>query len=247
MNPNLGDGSTRCGRPTADGTPCRNIEVEGLDGCLQHVDDEYLEEAEEVTGMRRCRRRFGQPDACRHLAVAGTVNPPLCVVHGANAGSGMAQAAAGRVVEGRVTDRSQELLSMAGERLLSPPPIGNPLDELLQLAAEAKEWKAIMLGVVAYLFDKDRIRSSHSRVGEQLRAEIVIYERAIDRLATLLIQIGKLGIEARLAQIDEEQFHLIQTGVEAALAAATAGLPDALDRQQAGRQVLRRALKQLAA
>jgi hypothetical protein len=241
-----GEGDIRCGRPRArDGMPCRNWQVEGLDACVQHVDDELLDEAEEITGVRRCRRGFGQPGACTWIAVAGT-EPPRCKVHGANAGGVIAKQAAGRIVEGRITDRTAEIVSEKIGDLMSPPPIGNPLSELLELAAEAKVWKNTMLPIVAYLTDSQRLRSAHSKVGEQLRAEIVIYERAIDRLAHILIQIAKLGIERRLAQVEHEQAQLIQRGLDAAITRATKGLPDALERQEAARQVLHRELARQA-
>jgi len=224
-----GEGTAKCAEPG-----CGNREIEGLEFCLHHVPGELLAEAEEITGFRRCSK-------CRFYAVAGT-EPPLCKIHGANTGSHQRKLAAGRVVEGRITDRTAALVATHIDALASPPPIGNPLSELLELAAEAKAWKEAMRQVAAWLFSQQRIRSAHAKVGEQLRAEIVIYERAMDRLAHLLIQISKLGIEARLAQIEEAKAATVERALMAALEAS--GLD--LTAQGTAREVLVRELRRAA-
>lgn len=240
-----GEGPLLCSGDPRTGRPCTHNEVDGLGHCLWHMPDDLLEEAEAATGWRRCRHGFGDPGACHAAAVSGT-EPPRCKNHGANQGSVLSKRAAGNVVEGRVTDRLGEIMAEHGERLLNPPPVGNPLTELLSLAAEMAEWKRILAEVVAYLFSHRRIREAHGRVGEQLRAEVLLFERAQERLAQLLIQISRLGIEARLAQIDTEQAKVVDGALVAALTTATSGLPDALIRQENGRQALRRELAKAA-
>jgi hypothetical protein len=240
-----GEGSTKCIRVLGGSMRCTHNEVAGLEYCIWHMPDELLEEAEELTGWKRCRWHFGEPDAC-HFAAVRSTDPPRCKNHGANTGSVLAKRAAKAEVEGRVTDRAGELIAEKIGELMSPPPVGNPLTELMELAAEAKAWKEILRQVVAYLFDAQRIRSAHAKVGEQLRAEVLLYERAIDRLASLYIQISKLGIEAMLAGIDDTQAATIQLALDASLTAATEGLPDSLERQEWGRKVLQRELKKAA-
>jgi|SRR6516162_2521028 hypothetical protein len=224
-----GEGILMCGWP--DG--CGNHEIDGLGFCLHHVPDENLEEAEEITGIRRCRNSSG----CRQYAVKGT-SPPACKTHGANLGSGMSRGAARSVVEGRVMDRMVQIMSEHGDRLLAPAPVANPLTELLGLAGEMAEWKKIMQEIVAYLLSQERTRYAHDRVGEQLRAEVLLYERAIERLAKLYMGIIKLGIEARLAQITEEQIGRIERALDVVLAGMGLGLVE----QETARQTLHREL-----
>jgi hypothetical protein len=218
-----GEGPLLCGSRARTGGPCGNHEVDGLGACVLHVPDGLLEEAEQVTGYHRCRLRFGQPDACRIRAVKGT-DPPRCKDHGANLGQPRSRQASTAVVEGRVTDRMIEIMAAHGDRLLEPAPVGNPLVELLALAGEMAEWKKIMQEVVAYLLSKERVRYAHDRVGEQLRAEVLIYERAIERLASLYVKIAKLGIQQQLVQIEAEQVRLIERALDVVLAKRGLGL-----------------------
>jgi hypothetical protein len=230
-------GPNRCGQPLPDGSTCSQWEIDGLDACFRHVPDELLAEAEELTGWRRCR----QGDGCTQVAKRGT-EPPACKNHGANLGSLTSQHAAERVVQGNVADQLVLILAEHGEKFMHPEPIGNPLTELLELAAEIKAFKEAMRQVAAYLYSRDRMRSAHDKVGEQLRAEILLYERALERLAKILIDISKLGIEAKLAGVEDDQVDMIDRALTAALTAS--GLD--LVAQQDARVVLRRELMRVA-
>jgi hypothetical protein len=236
-----GSGPNQCLATTNRGERCGNKEIDGLEYCLHHMPDEYLDEAEQITGWHRCRERFGQPDACRYFAVKGT-DPPACKNHGANRGAVKAKQAATNVLQGKVQDRLTAIMGEQGDRLLNPPAIGNPLSELLDLAAEIAEWKNIMRDIVMYLTSRDRIRSAHSKVGEQLRAEVLLFERAQERYAKILIDITKLGIEARLAQIEQQQVDMVDRALSAALAASGLSLLE----QDKARGVLRRELVKVA-
>jgi hypothetical protein len=219
------------------GERCTHREIDGLGYCFAHMPDDLLDEAEALTGERRCRKLFGEPGACHQFAVQGT-EPPQCKNHGANAGSVTSREAAGRVVDGRVVDRMAEIMAEHGDRLIKPPPVGDPLSELLDLAAEIRAWKEIMREVTAYLLKRNETRYSSKTAGEQVRAEILLYERALDRLGSILIQIGKLGIERRLAQIQETQVARVDRALTAALTASGLGLVE----QQEARTVLAREL-----
>jgi len=228
-----GEGPNLCAWPAG----CRIHEIDGLEFCLQHVPDDLLEEAEDVSGHQRCRRHFGQDDACRQVAVKGT-SPPACKNHGANLGSVKSKQASMNVVQGRVSDRLTEIMGEHGDRLLRPRQLGNPLEELLQLAREMAEWKDIMREITVYLLKRNDIRAGSARVGEQIRAEVLLYERAQERLAAILLQIQRAGIEAALARITAEQAKQVDTALRMALTAT--GLP--LVEQEQARQVLRREL-----
>lgn len=237
------NGPKRCTGKQAGGLPCTELEIDGLEHCFWHVPEEYLEEAEEITGLRRCRA----PGGCPVLAVEGTV-PPRCAPHGAREGSVWSKQAANRVIEGRVLSRFEEIMSRDGERLLNPPKLGDPFTELLSLAAEVKEMKNMLLEVVSTM--KPGQYRYAGKTGEQARAEIVLLERAQERLATVLTNIIKLGIEDRLAGVEERTVDLIERALDMAVkAGVTAGVASGsdLDGQHAAREVLRRELPVLAA
>jgi hypothetical protein len=81
------EGTALCSGLTRRGKPCFCWAVPGLDRCLHHVDDDQLDLAELIMGFRRCRRHFGEPDACRYYATSGTEERPRCRIHGLNTGS----------------------------------------------------------------------------------------------------------------------------------------------------------------
>jgi hypothetical protein len=237
-----GEGPLLCGLPAGEeGKPCEHHEVEGMGACVWHMPDELLDEAESITGWRRCRHKFGEGTAaCHDNAVKGT-EPARCRKHGAARGSIPAKQAANRVVSGQIADRLVVILAEHGEKLMKPDPIGNPLTELLDLAAEVKAFKEIMRAITAHLVQKADMRYG-TRMGEQLRAEVVLYERAQERLGKLLMDISRLGIDARLLQLEEQQAGMIERALQAALSASGLGLVE----QQEARTVLRRELTRVA-
>lgn len=229
-----GEGDRKC----MHGGTCGNWVVDGLGACILHVPDDDLEEAEEVTGVRRCRRDFGTPDACRRYAVANT-EPPACDTHGANRGSNTWKGAIARGVENRLSDRLAAIMAEGGEYLLRPPAIEDPLSEMLDLAAEVKALKELMRFSVADLVAKNQVRYSNAKVGEQVRAELLLYERALERTAKILTDISKMRIEERLAGVQEKTADMIERAVNAAL--EESGVT--LEGQVRARKAFRRHLK----
>jgi len=116
--------------------------------------------------------------------------------------------------------------------------ISNPLQTLLEVAEEALLWKDEMKRRVIAL-QADEWRYEAQGMGEQVRAEITLYERAIERLARMLVMIAKLGIEERLARVSERQVLLIERAV--ALAIEETSLPPA--QQDTLREAVARHLK----
>ena len=232
-----GQGSVYClATAKSTGARCSQLEVEGLEYCLPHMPDEYLEEAEEITGVRRCRTRFGQPDACHNIAVTGTV-PPKCKDHGANPGSAWSKQAANRVIEGQAAERCAELLAAHGEALLNAMPVEDPLAELLQLAGEMLAFKDILRARIAML-EPVKWRYTGKTIGEQIRAEVILYERALERLASVLERISRLNIEARLAAIDERVAAVIEQALNIGMEAAGVDIEARAEGQKAMRGYL---------
>lgn len=223
------------------GRRCTKREIDGMEFCLWHMPLDRLEEAEQITGVLRCHHGMEDGESCQLFATKGT-DPPRCKNHGVNRGSVLSKHAAGRRVEGKVMDRMEAIMAEHGERLLDPPAIGNPLAELLDLAAEIAAWKNIMRDITIYLVQRGTARTFNGKVGEQMRAEVLLFERAQERFAKILIDITKLGIEARLAQIETQQVDTVDRALTAALAASGLGLVE----QDKARQVLRRELVKAA-
>lgn len=199
---------------------CPDPEIEGLGFCFRHVPDELLPEAEMVTGWRQCWRK-----GCREPAMA---NDRSCAGH----------APPRKIIEGRVMAKLDEIMALDGDALLNPVPVENPFEELRLLAGEIKALKDRLRYMVASMNTADW-RYASSRAGEMIRAEILLYERACERYATILINIVKLNIEARLARVTEQQITSMRTALDAAL--AETGVP--LDRQDDARKAFVRHLR----
>ena len=219
------EGSAQCedfARTT--GHQCGKREIFGFGKCLQHVPDEDLEEAEAITGLRRCRTAFGTPTACRALAVGGT-EPPACPRHGANPGSVTSQHAARRRLEDQAIARLEAVMREDSDaiKLLDPAPIDNPLTALLELAAEIRALREILRGRVLNLKQSDWRYYGKER--EETRAEIILYERATEREASILISIAKLRIDDRLAAISERRMLTMERALTTALQGSGLDLP----------------------
>jgi hypothetical protein len=215
-----GFGTALCASKRRDGQPCGNVEVEGMEFCLQHMPDDLLEEAEAVTGFNRCRKNFGSPEACNKYAVAGTI-PPCCQAHGANEGANMLKGAALRLLNGGAEQRGTELIAEHGNDLANAQPVQDPYRELMQLAGEMRAWKNLLRDRVALL--KANQYRYQGRAGEQTRAEIVLYERSLERLGSMLVAIAKLNLDARLVGIRQETLKMLDRALTQAF--TKAGVP----------------------
>lgn len=94
-------------------------------------------------------------------------------------------------------------------------PVGDPFTAISTVAAEIIAWKDLAAVRVAALKDDVRYETEN---GEQLRAEVALYERAMDRCVTVLNAIARLDIDDRLAKISEKQADMVEKALDAALA-----------------------------
>jgi hypothetical protein len=235
------EGPVNCAGRTAGGMPCSNREIEGLEYCLAHIPDDMLEEAEEITGYRRCRHGFGTPGACRRYAIAGT-EPPQCQNHGAPAGSVRSKAAALRVIDGQAERQLTEIMAADGGNFFDgAQAIDNPLTELLELAGRIK-WLETKLSERIATIDISKWRYTRDRIGEQVRAEVILLERAQERLGHLLVQIAKLNITERLAGIEQRKLDMLERAMTMALQAADVSP----EKREVALKVMRRELKAVA-
>jgi hypothetical protein len=74
------------------------------------------------------------------------------------------------------------------------------------LAGEVDEWRQILRDHVAEL---QAIRYRSGLGTEQLRAEVQVYERALDRCAKVLMIVAQIDPDARLRRLDEDQGQLV--------------------------------------
>lgn len=148
------------------------------------------------------RRRDGDP----------CTNPPMnggerCRMHGG--ASPQAKAAAER------RQLEADVRQVLAE--LDVTPVADPLAQLLQLGGEVLAWQRATAALVNGL---EAVRYRGANGAEQLRAEVALYERAMDRAVSVLAAIARLRIDERLAQVSERQADVVITAIEAALAAA---------------------------
>lgn len=199
-------------KPRPDDVRCQGIygekyRVEALRGtqCVQPVDPAvgYCGMHKEIPEDRRCHGK-GKP----HYAMK---NQSLCGIHGGKAPH-MLAAAERRGAEAELEVKVSKVLAK-----LDVAPVDNPLVALSQLAGQVVAWQDALAERVNSLTE---IRYEDAKGAEQLRAEVSLYERAMDRCNTVLGNIGRLNIDERLARVTEKQAETIIKAIDAGLLAA---------------------------
>lgn len=161
-------------------------------------------------GQRRCWARSKKKDGgqCGSIAMTGQA---VCRYHGGSAPQNIKKAKQ-RVAEAAVEEETRRALAV-----LNVAPVDNPLTALSEVAGQILAWKDRLSFRVNAL---NQIRYEDDKGSEQLRAEVALYERALDRSVTVLAAIARLNIDDRLATISEKQADVVITAIEAALAHA---------------------------
>lgn len=99
---------------------------------------------------------------------------------------------------------------------LNLTPVDDPLSALAGVTAEVLAWKDQIATKVNAL---TTLRYS-TEGGEQLRAEVALWERALDRCERFLTAMAKLNIDERLAAIAEAQAQAVMDAIRIGLEAA---------------------------
>jgi hypothetical protein len=159
----------------------------------------------------KCVGHKADGSLCGNWPIRGAL---VCGAHGGRAPQVRAKAAQ-RVTEEAASKTLAAILGPVG-------PVTDPLTELAMLAGEAKQWKVLLADRVATLVDT----GYRGATGEQVRADVALFERAMDRLGTLLVAIAKLNIDERLAKIEEQRADLIADLIRAVLADDELGLTE---------------------
>jgi hypothetical protein len=97
------------------------------------------------------------------------------------------------------------------------------LDELLKTVAMVTSWRDFLSDRLGQL-QADAYRYPTSHAGEQLRADVALFERSLDRTSRLLIDCSKLDLAARKQEADERQARNVLAIL--AIALKTLGLDD---------------------
>jgi hypothetical protein len=91
-----------------------------------------------------------------------------------------------------------EQSALAELRHLGVPPMGNPLEALCELAAEARHWERILRRQVAELESLTAVTPAGA---EQARAVVTLFERAMDRAAAFTAMLARLNIDDRIVEV----------------------------------------------
>lgn len=147
-------------------------------------------------------KRTGEP--CGNRPVTGST---VCRMHGGSAKQ-VRFAGRRRLAESKI----RKALDQVEIR-----EVDNPLAELRALTGEVVAWKDALATHVAALADSYRF--TDDKGAEQLRAEVALYERALDRSGKFLEMWARLGIDAMLAEmqvrVTEGQVAALTRGLDA--------------------------------
>jgi hypothetical protein len=135
----------------------------------------------------------------------------------------------------RVTTQARRLL----EGITEFEAVTDPVVRLQLLAGRAEKFMQVTGDLVAQLTELRYDGLS----GEQLRAEVAVYERAMLTAARILVDLAKLGLDERAQRISEQTARLVHGIILGAL--ADAGLDEAT--REAVRPAIARRLRLAAA
>ena len=96
-------------------------------------------------------------------------------------------------------------------------PVTNHLEALQKLAGRALALEEFIGETVN---DLKHLRYGTEGGGEQLRAEVAVLERAMDRCGKLLTDLARLNIEERLAAVREATARMLEQALDVALEAS---------------------------
>lgn len=156
-----------------------------------------------MTEPHRCTARTTSGNPCRLPPIKGGT---VCRTHG-----GAAPQVRAKATERRVEAAARKALAQLGT---DPLTIADVYRELLTTGAQAVAWRDHLAGMVDRLTEW---RYTDQKGGEQLRSEIVLYERAIAATTSVLEKIARLDLDNRIASITARQRDQLTAAILAAL------------------------------
>lgn len=135
-------------------------------------------------------------------------------------GGGVCSAHGGLAPQVKAAAQANLIAARAGRLLhrLDAPPCSDPLEALQRLAGRALALEEVIGKLVNDLTEIRYESGGDSEFGkggggEQLRAEVGVLERAMDRCGRLLVDIAKLNIDERMARVTERQAEMMQAAL----------------------------------
>lgn len=156
----------------------------------------------------RCGAKTRSGGTCTQVAGWGTdhVGEGPCKLHGGSTRS-VRKGAQLRLVE-------REARQLFGQIAPEIVPIDNPLAAYADFAGRVMAWMNLMDSLLNEL---RTVAVSSEFQGEQVAAGVQLYERAMDRVNTVLSSYARLNIDTRLATITEQQAKTVMRAVEAVI------------------------------
>lgn len=158
-------------------------------------------------GGPRCGARLRQGDGtCRKEAGWGTdhLGAGTCRLHGGSTRS-VTKAAQLQLLE------REAAIQLAR---LNVAPVTDALTELGKLGGQVLAWRDAMADQVNKL---TTLGYENDKTGEQLRTDVALFERAMDRCITVLGTIARLKIDERLVRIEQQRVDLVADALAATL------------------------------
>lgn len=152
----------------------------------------------EVQRLRCTAKAKSTGGRCGNWPVSGAT---VCRIHGGRASQVLA-AAKRRLAAEKVESDVKDAIAFE-----SRAGVKEPLEQLALLADEALAMKEALAGRINGL--KSIRYSAHGSGTEQLRAEVALYERAMDRAARFLDLLAKSGFEERRIRVTEHQATMV--------------------------------------
>jgi hypothetical protein len=214
------------------------------------VDSDTPRQSRSPSGGRLCGAKKRQSEGhCARPSGWGTdhLGSGRCKLHGGSTRSG--KMAAGEEAAERQLVAAERALRELGSVNSHATPVDNPLAALAELAGEAIRWKDIAAAFVAHLRDIRYQATSTDEEGnvkgmtEQIRGEVIVFERALARCESILVAIARLNIDERLVRIDEILADRLMSAFDAGMDVLK--VSDA-DRERAEAEVGRRVRKLIA-
>ena len=144
------------------------------------------------------------------------------------------------VIKAAENERVEQQARRALEGITDFEAVTDPVERLQLLAGRAEKFMEIVGDRVAEL---ESMRYETEMGGEQLRAEIAVYERAMINAGRLLVDLAKLNLDERAQRISEQTARLVNGIILGAL--ADAGLTEEM--REAVRPAIARRLRLAAA
>ncbi len=98
------------------------------------------------------------------------------------------------------------------ERLGQPEPLGDPVEELLELAAEIRAWQGILREMLARHRELATVDLTNV---ERERAVVKLYTEALDRSHRVLADLVRLGLDERRVRVEEVRIAIMVAAAEA--------------------------------